>query len=88
MSRTILFGIGVGTLAVSAAAYVGMGIVFVARSIIGQPVDADMMAIPLILFLLGLLLTCIGWWWAAYQEEKGTPYERDKRGRRRGAGKG
>lgn len=69
-----IFSIGVGTVVVSLAAYVVLCIDGLARVLMNMHLGADMFAIPLVGFLLGLVVMAVGRWIGDVQRQKGTPY--------------
>ena len=73
---------GITTVVVSVAVYVVMCIDAGVRVIMNMRLGADMFAIPLVGFLLGLVVAAVGWYVGEHQRQKGTPYgNRDRRRR-------
>lgn len=77
-----IFTTGVGTVLVSVAVYVVLCIDGLVRVAMNMHMGADIFAVPLVGFLLGLVVMAVGRWIGDVQRQKGTPYgNRDRRRR-------
>lgn len=80
-----LFSIGVVTVVGSVAGYAAMGVAYLVLTLAGRDTQgAGTMAIPLVMFLLGLVVMAAGWARIEF-EKRGTPFH-DKARRTRRAG--
>lgn len=77
-----IFATGAGTVVVSLCVYTALCVDAVVRVVLNMHLGADMFAIPLVGFLLGLAIMAVGRWVGDVQRQKGTPYaNRDRRRR-------
>jgi uncharacterized membrane protein YczE len=74
-----VFAAGAGIVITALAVFVIMNLAFAWLFIRNVAATPDMLAVPLILFLLGLLLMGIGSFVRAYARQKGAYYERQLR---------